>query len=208
MHVIALEELGGRALDAEARQGLRAALKDARKAGGAVVIAGGPGSWQHERQSGDARAAHREFHSLLLAVIAHPAPVVAAVAGEATGFGFALAAAADVRLVAADGAFRVTEPGSALETGAYRLLVRLLGRARADHLVYTGFPMTAEGASALSFASAELGSIADAERLADSLSAPGATAVKRAAIAGLVSELTEQLQYDAWLALTAAGEAP
>ncbi|GAA1422506.1 enoyl-CoA hydratase/isomerase family protein [Agrococcus citreus] len=207
MHAIALEELGGWALDADARRGLRAALKDAGRAGGALVIAGGPGSWQHERQPGDARAAHRDFHSLLLAVVAHPAPVVAAVAGEATGFGLALAAAADVRLVAADAAFRVTEPGSALETGAYRLLVRLLGRARADHLVYTGVPMTGEEASALSFASAELGS-ADAERLADTLVTPGAAAVKRAAIAGLVPALTEELQYDAWLALSAAGEAP
>lgn len=208
MHVIELESLRGRALDAEARRGLRAALKDARKAGGALVIAGAPGSWQHERQPGDARAAHRELHSLVLAVIAHPAPVVAALAGEVTGFGLALAAAADVRLADDGTTFRVSEPGSALETGAYRLLVRLLGRARADHLVYSGSALTVADASALSFVSAALGSLADAERWAEDLSTPGAAAVKRAATAGLASELAEQLQYDAWLALVAAGEAP
>lgn len=208
MHQIALGSLGGRTLDAEARRGLRAALKDARKAGGALVIAGEPGSWQHEREPADARAAHRDLHALVLAVIAHPAPVVAAVAGEVTGFGLALAAAADVRLAAAGTTFAVSDPASALETGAYRLLVRLMGSARADHLVYTGSPMSVEDASALRFVSAEASSLEDAGRLADRLSTPGAAAVKRAATAALVSDLTGQFQYDAWLALVAAGEAP
>lgn len=201
MKLITLESL-----DRDARRELRGALKEARGDAQVLVIAGEAGAWDHSREAGDARDAQREFHSIALSVLAHPAPVIAALAGSVSGFGLALAAAADARLAADGTKLRVSEPGVALESGAYRLLVNLLGRARADELVYSGRELTVEEASRIGLVSGPLMSMADAEQLAETLSTPGAAAFKRAATSALVPQLTEQMEYDAWLALTAAGE--
>lgn len=208
MQVIDLDSLQGGALDAEVRVALRGELKDARRAARPVVIVGSPGSWNHGRAADDARSAQRELHSLVLAVIGHPAPVVALVSGETTGFGLALAAAADVRLATADAVLRVAADAAVLETGAYRLLCLLLGRAQANDLVYIGRSLTAREAATIGLVSAADATTADAAAMADSLSTPGAAAVKRASTAALVSQLAEQLEYDAWLAMAAAGETP
>lgn len=203
MQLITLESL-----DPGGRERLRVALKEARRDAQVLVIVGEAGTWEHARAAGDARVAQREFHSIALAVLAHPAPVVAAVAGAVTGFGLALAAAADARLAAEGTTFRVSDPGVALESGAYRLLVDLLGRAHADALVYSGRPRSVEEASRVGLVTGPLASRADAEQLAEALSTPAAAAFKRAATSALIPRLTEQLEYDAWLALTAAGETP
>src|SRR5690625_2031429 len=101
MQRIALESLAGTALDADARVDLDSALKSARRAGGVLVLTGSAGAWAHTRIAGDASVAQSDFHALALAVLAHPAPVVASLAGAVTGFGVALAAAADVRVATA-----------------------------------------------------------------------------------------------------------
>ena len=197
MHRITLESL-----DTEARAALRSELKAARRTGEALVITG---AWDHRGEAADARVADAEYHSLALALLAHPAPVIAVLAGAVTDFGLALAAAADVRVAEAGTTLQITRPGAALETGAYRLLERLLGPAQTHDLVYTGRAWAASDAAASGFLSGA--TAADADALAERLSAPAGVAVKRAALAGGHAPLVEQLQYDAWLALSAAGEA-
>lgn len=206
MQRITLESLGMPALGADVRAALRGELKRAQRAGDVLIISGNEGAWNHSRIDGDARNA-AELHALALAVIAHPAPVIAVLAGEVTDFGFALAAAADVRIAAAGTTAQISQPGAALETGAHRLLTRLLGTARSDDLVYTGRRWSSDEALAAGFLSRASAAPDDVEALAHALAAPAGAAVKRAAIAGVASQLTEQLAYDAWLALTATGEA-
>lgn len=196
------------ALDAEGRTEIRSALRDARRGGTAVLLSGAAGSWAHKRQSGDAALAPTDFHPLLLAVIAHPAPVIVALQGAVMGFGLALAAAADVRLVSEGTSFRVGGPGVALETGSYRALVGLIGRGQADALVYSDRELDAAEAVQHGIVTAMLTDAADAEERATELSTAAAAAFKRAASARIAPQLTEALEYDAWLALIAAGESP
>lgn len=191
-------------LDAEARNELRASLRFARKAGEAVIIDGYAKSWNHRLADGEADDAKAHFHDLLLSVLGHPAPVVTVLRGDVTGFGTALAAVADGRLV--DGEVRIsTGPISvALTTGSYRALWHLLGRARADSLVYGQRSLTTQEAEQWSLLTVPFEETIAAQQF----DSEDAKLLKRAATAGLVPKWTEQLEYDAWLAKATAGVAP
>jgi enoyl-CoA hydratase len=97
-------------------------------------------------------AAMRRAVSAVTAIREIPQPVIAAVQGYAVGAGFALAAAADIRLAAADARFDavfVKLGMSAGDLGLSWLLPRLIGPGHAAELFYTGGALTASRAEHL-----------------------------------------------------------
>jgi len=99
----------------------------------------------HARDGADptraAYAAMRQAVSVVAAMREIPQPVVAAVRGHAVGAGFALAAAADLRICAEDSRFDavfVKLGMSAGDLGLSFLLPRLIGPGRTAELFYTG----------------------------------------------------------------------
>lgn len=99
----------------------------------------------------EARDIGQHFRAAFDAVAAIPRPVIAAIHGVALGGGFELAMACDLR-VAADSA-RVGQPeillGVIPGAGATQRLARLVGPARAKHLIWTGRQVKADEALAL-----------------------------------------------------------
>lgn len=93
---------------------------------------------------GDPRAAmvlQQRFAALVPALRAVPKPVVAAVNGAASGGGFALALASDVRVAAESARFNVAPVRlglSGCDVGISYLLPRLVGASRAFELMLTG----------------------------------------------------------------------
>lgn len=199
---------GGSPLDSSVRKGLRHAFMEARKQDAPVLLTGSAGTWNHACVPGDARSASREFHSLVTSFVSHPAPVVAALAGKVSGFGLALAAAADVRIAQSGSTFQVGDDrgATALTTGSLRMLTALLGRAHAETFVYSARTITLEDALAIGLILHTDNSQVDAEVVIGDFSGLDASSIKRAATLGFSAELTEQLAFDAWLALTAAEE--
>lgn len=101
------------------------------------VAPGGDGSGSPQ----DWMATQEHIASLVPRIRALPQPVVAAVQGAASGGGFALALACDVRVCAADARFNVAfvRVGlSGCDIGVSWLLPRLIGSARAFELLLTG----------------------------------------------------------------------
>lgn len=195
-------------LDSSVREALGEAFREARKQDAPVLLTGSAGTWNHACVPGDARSAHQEFHSLVTSLVSHPAPVVAALDGKVSGFGLALAAAADVRIAQSGSTFQVGDDRgtTALTTGSFRALTALLGRAHAQALVYSARTITLDEAMAIGLILQVNTSQADAELLFGDLYGSAASSLKRAATSVSVAELTERLAFDAWLALTAAGE--
>jgi enoyl-CoA hydratase len=101
------------------------------------VAPGGDGSGSPQ----DRMATQEHFASLVPRIRALPQPVVAAVQGAASGGGFALALASDVRVCAADARFNaafVRVGLSSADMGVSWLLPRLIGSSRAFELLLTG----------------------------------------------------------------------
>lgn len=185
-------------------------LKNAKRNGTAVLVTGSAGSWSHEVEDGAVRLAREQFHSLLLSIVGHPAPVVADAAGHVSGMGFAVFAAADMRFAASASTFQIGEDTgvTALTTGAFRLLTERLGRSRAEELAYTGRTLGSHEALNMGLLTRRDAFADGIEAPREIVSGPEASALKRAATSALLPELREQLDYDAWLALVAAGEQP
>lgn len=99
----------------------------------------------------EARDIGEHFRAAFDAVAAIPRPVIAAIHGVALGGGFELAMACDLR-VAADTA-RIGQPeillGVIPGAGATQRLARLVGPARAKHLIWTGRQVKADEALTL-----------------------------------------------------------
>ena len=99
----------------------------------------------------EARNISEHFRAAFDAVAAIPRPVIAALHGVALGGGFELAMACDLR-VAADSA-RIGQPeillGVIPGAGATQRLARLVGPARAKHLIWTGRQVKADEALTL-----------------------------------------------------------
>ena len=86
-----------------------------------------------------------------------PQPVIAAVRGYAVGAGLAFAAAADIRIIAADARFAAPFLPLGMTAGDFGLswtLPRLIGQGRAAALIYGAGRFDAEQAVAYGFASA------------------------------------------------------
>lgn len=84
-----------------------------------------------------------------------PQPIVAAIRGHAVGAGFALAAAADVRIVSPDAQFSAPFLPLGMTVGDFGLswlLPRLIGHSRASHLFLSAGVLDAEAALAYGLA--------------------------------------------------------
>ncbi len=86
-----------------------------------------------------------EFAAVLDRVEATRVPVIAAVNGWCMGGGLELALCADIRIASADATFVCAGVNIGLMASAYRL-PRLIGVARAKHMLLTGLPFDAEAA--------------------------------------------------------------
>ncbi|MCX6005953.1 MAG: enoyl-CoA hydratase-related protein [Chloroflexi bacterium] len=88
------------------------------------------------------------IYSLSIPVAALECPVIAAINGDATGVGFELALACDIRIASASARFSLPyiEKGLIPSDGATQRLPRLIGRARAIELMLTGEAIWADEA--------------------------------------------------------------
>jgi len=116
------------------------------------IAPGGDGSGSPQ----DWMATQEHIASLVPRIRSLPQPVVAAVQGAASGGGFALALASDVRVCAADARFNaafVRVGLSGCDIGVSWLLPRLIGSSRAFELLLTGRFMAADEAGRLGLVS-------------------------------------------------------
>lgn len=92
-------------------------------------------------------SAMRDAVSCVLAIREIPQPVIAAVRGPAVGGGFAIAAAADIRICSPDAMFLApfVKLGVSIgDMGLSWMLPRLIGPGAAAEIFYTGKPVSAE----------------------------------------------------------------
>jgi len=87
-------------------------------------------------------------YSLSIPVASLECPVIAAINGDATGAGFELALACDIRIASSSARFSLPyiEKGFIPSDGATQRLPRLIGRARAMELMLTGEKLSAKDA--------------------------------------------------------------
>ena len=131
-------------------------------------------------------------------------PVIAAVNGAAAGAGFAIALAADIRLMSDRARFHpgFLKIGLGPDWAASWTLTRLVGHSRALELFWTSDPVDADRALALGIANRVIAhddlmpeALAFADRLASG--APWANALtKRAIYAALNNDATQQAQLE------------
>lgn len=138
------------------------ALDRAEKEARAVVLTGaGKGFCSGARLSGgvfdpthpsyDAgQSVEERYNPLILSIIRYPLPLVMAVNGAAAGFGCSLALAGDM-IVASEAAFFMQafrNIGLVPDGGSSHLLVKAIGRVRANQLMLTGQRLSANQALA------------------------------------------------------------
>lgn len=93
---------------------------------------------------------------LLLAMRQAPQPIIACIHGAASGFGFSLAMASDIRILAEGARFNAAYINIGLggaDMASSYFLPRLIGAGRANEFLLTGNWMSAEDAMNLGFAS-------------------------------------------------------
>jgi enoyl-CoA hydratase/carnithine racemase len=123
------------------------------------------------RSVADVLAQQRSIRDVMLAMRRCPQPIVALVQGAASGGGFALALAADLRLATPDARMNVAfiRIGlSGCDVGVSYFLPRMVGSSVAAELMLTGRFLTAQRALALGLVSA-VAPMAELKREADAL---------------------------------------
>jgi enoyl-CoA hydratase/carnithine racemase len=161
---------------------------------GTLVITGAgdcfvPEGEMHDLKGRDkSDALSGQTSSLFTAVENFPCPVIAAINGPALGDGFELALACDLRIAAETARFGFPETGWGIIPGAggTQRLPRLIGLARAKHMIFTGQVLDALEAERMGLVSwveprAEL--MNAARTLAKSILARGPLAVRLAKLA-------------------------
>jgi enoyl-CoA hydratase/carnithine racemase len=147
----------------------------------------------------------------IAAIAALPMPVVAAVRGEARGWGMALALACDLRVVAGGAVFSLPQAGAGTLPGGgvTQRLARLVGPARAADLLLLGRRVSGREAAAWGLASRAVapGQVdAAARRVAGALARRGPIALryaKEAVVRALDLPLADgiQLEHDLYVLL-------
>ncbi len=198
----------GARLGSEARAALGAELRAAGRSGaGCLLVLVRGAAWDHApelqreqpEQLGQPVVAAAAALTVLLFTTG--VPVVVAVEGPVSGFGLALALAADLRVATAAASLAVGPPASAagLVGGTVWLLERACGRALLTHLAWTGAQLTAEQAHAHGLVSAV---DEDPRGLAETLAAvppAAASALKRDLTSRQRRDLQASLDYESWL---------
>jgi enoyl-CoA hydratase/carnithine racemase len=104
----------------------------------------------------DAYNGQAQMARLLLAMRMAPQPIISCIHGAASGFGFSLAMASDIRILAEDARFNAAYINIGLggaDMASSYFLPRLIGSGRANEFLLTGNWMSAEEAMQLGFAS-------------------------------------------------------
>lgn len=134
---------------------------------GAIVVTGANGAFcagmdlsGNALSTGDKEPMRQVYEGMRHAIAATHAvrevrqPVIASVSGPAVGGGFAVAAAADIRICSADAMFLAPflKLGVSVgDMGLSWLLPRLIGAGAAAEILYTGKPLTADDGYRLGF---------------------------------------------------------
>lgn len=195
---------------------VRAALADEirgwrRSAPGAVLLRVAGDAWHHAPEAGaaplDRDRVAAGYQALVKDLFGLACPVVVALDGRVSGFGLALALAADVRLATGRTTLSVGGPAAALLGGTGWLFGRAAGTGMFTQLAWTGRTLSAEDAAARGLLT--LGDATAARALTERLAADatGSSALKRALTTRRRGELETVLDYEAWLAGVAAGGA-
>jgi 2-(1,2-epoxy-1,2-dihydrophenyl)acetyl-CoA isomerase len=204
------------ALNQAVHDGLRAALKDARKPDVRAVVVTGAGRGfcvgqdltEFREAPGDIGGRLRgSYHPNILALRRLEKPVIAAVNGSAAGAGLSLAFACDLRLAADVATFVPAFVNVALvpDSGSSYFATRLLGYARAFEWLASGRPLPAPEAHAWGLVSEVVETdrlAARASELAAELAALPTKAVgmtKRLLDRAATIRLEEQLELEAQL---------
>lgn len=214
---VALIELAeppeGRRLDRAARDDLRSRLRSAaREKPGCLVITVEGACWHQAPELGTTDPAEfsqpvvaASFSALSEQLFQLPFPVVVAVDGPVSGFGFALSLAADLRVAGPRSTFSFGGPASAaaLLGGAGWLVTRAVGAAAFSDLAWTGTVLDAEAAAGRGLVTTVTPQPGAAAReLAETLAAvPAATssALKRGLTNRQRPDLAAALDYESWL---------
>ncbi|QRP43148.1 enoyl-CoA hydratase-related protein [Amycolatopsis sp. FDAARGOS 1241] len=203
----------GRRLGEDVRTALAKEIRAWRRAApGAVLLRVLGDAWHHAPEVGSAPLDRDRvaagYQALVKDLFGLACPVVAALDGEVSGFGLALALAADVRLATARTTLAVGDlKAAALLGGTGWLLGRAAGTGTFAQLAWTGETLPAGEAARRGLLSPGDGDAARA--LADRLAADpaGSSALKRALSTRQRGELETVLAYESWLADVAAGGA-
>lgn len=147
------------------------------------------------------------FHPLISALRSLEKPVITAINGAAAGAGLGLALAGDLRLAATTAKFRTAFIGIGLvpDSGVSYFLPRLIGPARAAHMLLTNDPISAEQAEQWGLVNQTLPPddlLPATQALAARLAAGPAQALgltKRALNRALLTDLDSALNYEAQL---------
>ncbi|SNR34775.1 Enoyl-CoA hydratase/carnithine racemase [Haloechinothrix alba] len=113
-----------------------------------------------QTEPGSLRALRAALLETMLTVAQHPRPVVAAINGDATGTGFALAAVADARLMSSGTVGRLR--GTATNTATHDDVLRLVGRiggGMAETILRTGQSFGADEAEQVGLVDRHTGTI-------------------------------------------------
>ncbi|WIX77322.1 enoyl-CoA hydratase/isomerase family protein [Amycolatopsis carbonis] len=203
---------GGRLGD-EVRAALAREVRGWRRATpGAVLLRVYGDAWHHAPDVASARLDRDRvdagYQSLVKDLFGLAYPVVVALDGQVSGFGLALALAADVRLATARTTLSVGDlKAAALLGGTGWLVGRTCGTGTFAQLAWTGETLSADEAARRGLLGP--GDAEAARALAQRLAADpaGSSALKRALSTRQRSELETVLDYEAWLADVAAGGA-
>lgn len=208
----------GTRLGTQARDALRAELKSTRgQEPGCVLVTVEESAWDHAPEvtsyrPGDWAQAEvaDQFQALAGQLYGLGRPVVAVLDGPVSGFGLALAMAADLRVATARTTFSMGRPETAatLLGGSSWLLTGALGTATVAHLAWTGDVLTSEECRYRGLLSEVLDDTSQARLLAGrlaSLPTGSSSALKRALKSRQRGDLEASMDYDSWLAGISAG---
>jgi 2-(1,2-epoxy-1,2-dihydrophenyl)acetyl-CoA isomerase len=211
--LVILDAGPGERLDAAHRNRLRDDLKaSARTDARCILLTVSGDAWHQapEIDHGDAaKLAHpvvdSEFQALSRQIFRLEVPVVVSLEGKVSGFGFALALTADLRVAKPATAFSLGPPETpaALLGGATWLLSRVMDRGTLTHMAWTGASLSAAEAQQQRMVSEVTNDDAAGRRLAEQLAdlpRSAASALKRALVSPHQPDFTAALEYESWLA--------
>lgn len=202
----------GKRLDADSRSRLRETLRSHSRDESRCILLSVQGSaWHHAPETAGYVAdqltqpvVSDDFQALVRQVFRLPIPVVVGLQGQVSGLGFALALAADLRVVSPTTTFSLGGPetSAALLGGSTWLLAHTMDRGTLTHMAWTGAALNASAAETQRLVSEITTDERATHRLAEQLAVlpPQATsALKRALVSRHQPEFGAVLDYESWL---------